>query len=176
MIPAAAEGALGESVPGRLSGRPGSIVRMITKLPAPTRELGADQARRIAIAAQQLAEPAPADRPVPVNRGHLSRLVRTIGLLQIDSVNVLARSHLIPVYSRLGGYPETVLEVARLARPVRGPGPARVLGARRVLDPDEPAASAALAAGRHARADGAARRPAQPRSPRSVRPAARADR
>ncbi len=100
-----------------VSDLPGSIVRMITKLPPPTRGLSADQARRIAIAAQQLDEPAPVDRATPVNRGHLSRLVRSIGLLQIDSVNVLARSHLIPVFSRLGSYPVPVLE--SLAWPAR---------------------------------------------------------
>jgi uncharacterized protein YcaQ len=57
-----------------------------------------------------LASPAP-DRPA-VSRGHLRRLLARIGLLQIDSVNVLARAHLMPVFSRLGDYP---LEVFRAA-------------------------------------------------------------
>ncbi len=82
------------------------------------RELSADQARRIAIAAQRLAEPAPAatsgsaTAPRAVHRGHLRRLVDDIGILQIDSVNVLARAHLLPVFSRLGPYPTSVLEGA----------------------------------------------------------------
>ena len=79
-------------------------------------DLSASQARRIAIAAQQLAAPQPAE-PRPVNRGHLRRLVDVVGLLQIDSVNVLARAHLLPVFSRLGPYPVGVLEEA--AWPVR---------------------------------------------------------
>lgn len=79
--------------------------------------LSAGQARRIAIAAQQLASPQP-DAPRSVNRGHLRRLVDDIGILQIDSVNVLARAHLLPVFSRLGPYPTSVLEGA--AWPARG--------------------------------------------------------
>ncbi|WP_395725737.1 winged helix-turn-helix domain-containing protein [Nakamurella sp.] len=73
--------------------------------------LTAGQARRIAISAQQLASPQP-DEARPVNRGHLRRLVDTIGLLQIDSVNVLARAHLLPLFSRLGPYPTGLLEGA----------------------------------------------------------------
>lgn len=78
---------------------------------APVVELTAAQARRIAIAAQRLAAPAPAG-PRPVNRGHLRRLVDSIGLLQIDSVNVLARAHLLPIFSRLGPYSTGVLDGA----------------------------------------------------------------
>jgi uncharacterized protein YcaQ len=81
-------------------------------------ELTAGQARRIAIAAQQLATPLPpigaGDRPI--NRGHLNRLLQAIGLLQIDSVNVLARAHLLPIFSRLGPYPYTLLEGAAWPR------------------------------------------------------------
>jgi uncharacterized protein YcaQ len=79
--------------------------------------LSAAQARRIAVAAQGLASPQPAE-PRSVNRGHLRRLVDDIGLLQIDSVNVLARAHLLPVFSRLGPYPTALLENA--AWPARG--------------------------------------------------------
>src|SRR6478609_3578070 len=81
-------------------------------------ELTAGQARRIAIAAQQLATPLPplgrVDRAI--NRGHLNRLLQAIGLLQIDSVNVLARAHLLPIFSRLGPYPYTLLEGAAWPR------------------------------------------------------------
>ena len=76
-------------------------------------ELTAGQARRIAIAAQQLGSGLPPPGAVrTVNRGHLNRLVKAIGLLQIDSVNVLARAHLLPIFSRLGPYPYSLLEGA----------------------------------------------------------------
>src|SRR6478736_5632089 len=84
---------------------------------APKVELTAGQARRIAIAAQQLATPAAigtVDRTI--NRGHLNRLLQAIGLLQIDSVNVLARAHLLPIFSRLGPYPYALLEGAAWPR------------------------------------------------------------
>ncbi len=77
------------------------------------------QARRIAIAAQQLATPLPPpgdSAARPINRGHLGRLVKSIGLLQIDSVNVLARAHLLPVFSRLGPYPYPLFEGAAWPR------------------------------------------------------------
>lgn len=104
-------------------GRPADAGRRVRparagRVPGAGRELSADQARRIAIAAQRLAEPAPAatsgsvTAPRAVHRGHLRRLVDDIGILQIDSVNVLARAHLLPVFSRLGPYPTSVLEGA----------------------------------------------------------------
>ncbi len=74
--------------------------------------LTAAQARRTAIAAQQLAGPPRADAASVVNRGHLRRLVDGIGLLQIDSVNVLARAHYLPIFSRFGPYPVDVLDGA----------------------------------------------------------------
>jgi uncharacterized protein YcaQ len=80
--------------------------------------ISAAQARRIAIAAQQLADPPrPADA-APVNRGHIRRLLPSLGLLQIDSVNVLARAHYLPVFARLGPYSMSVLDEA--AWPGRG--------------------------------------------------------
>lgn len=89
------------------------------RTPPPHRDsLSAAQARRIALAAQRLADPPrPADAP-PVNKGHLRRLLPAIGLLQVDSVNVLARAHYLPVFSRLGPYPTEVLDAA--AWPDRG--------------------------------------------------------
>ena len=70
-------------------------------------ELSARQARRIAIAAQGLAEAAPKSQP---GRRHLRRLFDQLGVVQMDSVNVLARTHYLPPFARLGGYPREVLE------------------------------------------------------------------
>ena len=40
----------------------------------------------------------------PTNAGHVKRAIDRLGLLQIDSVNVLARAHYLPLFSRLGNY------------------------------------------------------------------------
>lgn len=59
------------------------------------------EARRIAIAAQGADQGAARDL---ATRAGVRRLIEKLGVLQIDSVNVLARAHTLPVYARLGVY------------------------------------------------------------------------
>lgn len=71
------------------------------------RSLSVAQARRLAIGAQGLTGTRPTVAP---DRRHLRRVLNHTGLLQIDSVNVLARAHYLPAYSRLGPYDVTLLD------------------------------------------------------------------
>lgn len=73
------------------------------------KRLSGDTARRIALAAQGFADPPPADAS---GRPALNRVLKRVALIQMDSVSVLARAHYLPVFSRLGPYPRTLLEEA----------------------------------------------------------------
>jgi uncharacterized protein YcaQ len=64
------------------------------------------QARRIALAAQGFVDA----RPAKPTRRHLIATIERLALLQIDSVNVVSRSHYLPLFSRLGAYPRALLE------------------------------------------------------------------
>lgn len=82
---------------------------------APRGALTLAQARRAAVAAQALDRP----RPAAVTLGHVTRTVQRIGLLQIDSVNVVARAHLLPLFSRLGPYDTGLVDRAAGRAPRR---------------------------------------------------------
>ena len=77
-----------------------------------TQTLSSAQARRIALAAQGFLDPVHA-RPTLRT---LDRAVQRTGVLQVDSVNVLARAHLMPLYSRMGPYDPALLERASSGR------------------------------------------------------------
>lgn len=71
------------------------------------------EARRVALAAQGLTRPA---HPQP-GRREIGDVVRRLGAVQIDSVNVLVRAHYLPLFSRLGGYDRGLLDAASARAP-----------------------------------------------------------
>ena len=77
--------------------------------------LSRPQARRIALAAQGFLDPGHASATMRT----LARTVRRTGVLQVDSVNVLARAHLMPLYSRMGPYDVGLLQRASSGREQR---------------------------------------------------------
>jgi uncharacterized protein YcaQ len=62
----------------------------------------------VALAAQGFTD----RRPVAPNARALARVVDRLGLFQIDSINIVARAHYVPLFSRIGPYPPALLDRA----------------------------------------------------------------
>lgn len=69
-------------------------------------------ARRIALAAQGFARP----RPAAVGTRQITAALHRMRILQIDSVNVFARSHYMPLFARLGAYDTALLDALAFSR------------------------------------------------------------
>jgi uncharacterized protein len=78
--------------------------------------LTAAEARRLALAAQGFTRPRPVAEP---DGWGVRRVFADVGMLQIDSVNVLERAHYLPLFSRLGPYPRELLDRASARAPRR---------------------------------------------------------
>ena len=70
-------------------------------MPRRRERLSLAEARRIALAAQGFGKPRGEEE---IGKRELRRAFEQLGVVQIDSVNVLARAHLLPAFSRLGRY------------------------------------------------------------------------
>ncbi|KAF4409936.1 winged helix-turn-helix domain-containing protein [Streptomyces lycii] len=83
----------------------GTSLPRMTSLPTPAAELSADEARRIALRAQGLLGS-------PDRRAGVRGVLRSLGAVQLDTISVLARSHELVPYARLGGVGRSTVEDA----------------------------------------------------------------
>lgn len=70
-------------------------------------DISQPEARRIALAAQGFSRSRPATQPT---LNDLRQVISHLGLIQIDTVNVLARAHYMPFFSRLGPYENRMVD------------------------------------------------------------------
>nr|WSX51611.1 winged helix DNA-binding domain-containing protein [Streptomyces sp. NBC_00974] len=77
--------------------------------PAPSSSLSADEARRIALRAQGFLG-------APDRRGGVRGVLRHLGAVQLDTISVLARSHELVPYARLGAVGRSGVEAAYWSR------------------------------------------------------------
>jgi len=69
-------------------------------------KLSITQARRLALSAQGFGKQPGSAPTLPA----LKRMLQRLGVVQIDSVNAVVRSHYLPLFSRLGNYPVELLD------------------------------------------------------------------
>lgn len=69
-------------------------------------ELSSAEARRLALASLGFG----AKKPARAGAAHVRATAARLSAIQIDSVNVLARAHYLPVFSRCGPYPLSALD------------------------------------------------------------------
>jgi uncharacterized protein YcaQ len=79
-------------------------------LPEPVTALRADEARRLALRAQGLVG-------APDRRGGVPAMLRALGAVQLDTISVLARSHELVAYARLGPVGRDAVERAYWSEP-----------------------------------------------------------
>jgi len=91
-------------------------MRPAPALPRRRERLGAAEARRIALGATGLAAARP---DATAGARQLRALVERLGVVQIDSVNVLQRAHYMPLFSRMGPYDTDLLRRASDQSPRR---------------------------------------------------------
>ena len=82
-------------------------MRQAIPLPRRRERLATAEARRVALGAQGLSAPRPSAAP---GTRQLRAMVERLGAVQIDSVNVLARAHYLPGFTRLGPYAPEALD------------------------------------------------------------------
>lgn len=90
----------------------------MTTLPRPAAALSADEARRIALRAQGFLG-------APDRRSGVRGVLRHLGAVQLDTISVLARSHELIPYSRLGRVGRQTVEAAYWQTGSLGASPTR---------------------------------------------------
>ncbi|MFD7093030.1 winged helix-turn-helix domain-containing protein [Streptomyces sp. NPDC059883] len=90
----------------------------MTTVPTATTELSADEARRIALRAQGFLG-------APDRRGGVRGVLRHLGAVQLDTISVLARSHELIPYARLGAVGRRTVEDAYWTPAPAGTSPAQ---------------------------------------------------
>jgi uncharacterized protein len=92
------------------------LITMARVVPRRRQHLSAVEARRVVLAAQGFADGL---RERRADGWALRRVITRVGLLQMDSVNAVARAHYLPLFARLGPYPVALLDRAASRTPRR---------------------------------------------------------
>jgi uncharacterized protein len=90
-----------------------AVIPSSAAAPSPAVQLSADEARRMALRAQGLLG-------APDRRGGVSGVLRRLGAVQLDTISVLARSHELVPYARLGPVGRARVESAYWGAAARG--------------------------------------------------------